>query len=79
MPGFDGTGPNGAGPATGKGMGPCRGYYNGGYGRRARLGLGSFWSPKNQKTALDAEKEALEAELEFVKEELTSLKNSTNK
>ena len=25
MPGFNGTGPNGAGPMTGRGMGPCAG------------------------------------------------------
>lgn len=27
MPGFDGTGPNGRGPATGRGLGYCTGYF----------------------------------------------------
>jgi len=55
MPRFDGTGPMGAGPMTGRGFGCC-------CGRRR------FISPKNELTALEEEQKILEEELnEFVK------------
>ncbi|MBO8158241.1 DUF5320 domain-containing protein [Thermosyntropha sp.] len=43
MPGFDGTGPLGYGPMTGRGLGPCgrglrRGYF--GFGRGRGIGFG---------------------------------------
>lgn len=37
MPNYDGTGPNGNGPMTGRGDGPC----NTGYGRGAGQGFGA--------------------------------------
>ena len=42
MPGFDGTGPSGLGPRTGRGMGPCgRGLgFRRGYGRGMGFGRG---------------------------------------
>ena len=42
MPALDGTGPAGAGPMTGRGMGPCgRGYgYGKGHGRGFGQGIG---------------------------------------
>lgn len=45
MPGFDSTGPNGQGPKTGRGMGPCgRGFgFGRGYGKRLGSGLGRFF------------------------------------
>ncbi|MFA5173587.1 MAG: DUF5320 domain-containing protein [Candidatus Pacearchaeota archaeon] len=69
MPNMDGTGPNGIGPMTGRGLGPCgaglRGYGRGfgrGYGRgfafRARL------NPVN--LTKEEEKKILEAELNEV-------------
>jgi len=55
MPKFDGTGPQGQGPMTGRGMGPCAmpigrqgsgyGYgrgYGMGFGRTAMMGYGRF-------------------------------------
>ncbi|MCK5221681.1 MAG: DUF5320 domain-containing protein [Candidatus Aminicenantes bacterium] len=40
MPYRDRTGPNGSGPATGRGMGPCAGSNIQGYGRRGGMGFG---------------------------------------
>ena len=80
MPGFDRTGPQGAGSMTGRGFGPC----GLGLGRRGRFGsgrgLGRYfgWSlpqtPKDQKEALADYKKALEEELEDVKKEEGSIK-----
>ena len=38
MPGFDGTGPNGSGPMSGRGMGRCQ--TNAGFGRGRGAGFG---------------------------------------
>lgn len=76
MPNFDGTGPGGQGPRTGRGFGPC-GF---GLGWRRRFGAGrgmgryfGGWNwPQNaddQKKALTEYKKALEEELEDVKKE----------
>ncbi|MFO8018759.1 MAG: DUF5320 domain-containing protein [Promethearchaeia archaeon] len=40
MPGGDGTGPNGYGPMTGRGLGYCAGYSTPGYTKGGGLGLG---------------------------------------
>lgn len=42
MPGFDGTGPMGVGPTTGRGLGPCNNNSNAvtGYARGMRCGRG---------------------------------------
>ena len=40
MPGFDGTGPNGSGPMSGKGNGNCQGNNNMGPGRGSGRGQG---------------------------------------
>jgi hypothetical protein len=79
MPRFDGTGPMGAGPGTGWGLGPCgagmswrrgRGCH-GGYG----FGFRRFISPKNELAALENEEKILEEELAAIKEEKAALKN----
>ncbi|MDD3386749.1 MAG: DUF5320 domain-containing protein [Candidatus Pacebacteria bacterium] len=54
MPRFDGTGPMGAGPMTGRGFGCC--------GRRR------FISPRNELTALEEEQKILEEELNAIRE-----------
>ncbi|MDD5099285.1 MAG: DUF5320 domain-containing protein, partial [Candidatus Colwellbacteria bacterium] len=59
MPRFDGTGPAGQGPMTGRGMGPC----GRGFGRGRGCGFGRFFSPKNELSALEAEEKALKEEL----------------
>ena len=77
MPLFDGTGPQGFGPQTGRSMGPCGDGY--GYGRRGfgfgRRGYGRgrgfrFWSASPSKVDikkdLDQYQKDLEEELDIV-------------
>lgn len=79
MPRFDRTGPLGAGPRTGWGLGPCGAGmgWRRGFGR----GFGGFWgagsriTKKEEKEILKEEAEALEDELKAVKERLTQLKD----
>ncbi|MFC1663887.1 DUF5320 domain-containing protein [Patescibacteria group bacterium] len=78
MPRYNGTGPLGAGPGTGWGMGPC----GGGIGWRRGWGkgwFGKFWgqpkiTEKEETDILTEEAEDLEQELKAVKERLTKLK-----
>jgi len=49
MPGGNGTGPMGAGPMTGRGLGRCAGFASGGFGRGLGMGRGfgrgnRFWA-----------------------------------
>lgn len=75
---LDGTGPNGLGPMTGRGLGPCSGNapqtggrrFREGFGRGCGSGLGrgpSFFgqqlTKEERKDWLEAEKEAIETEL----------------
>ncbi len=83
MPAFDGTGPQGAGPMTGRGMGPCgrgRGMGRGmgfGFGWRRQRGLGRFYSGVQawKKEDLEDYKKALQEELEDVDKELKEIKS----
>ena len=82
MPGYDGRGPEGAGP-NGRGMGPCgegknysgRGFF-GGWGGRRRWWR-SFRRPGffsvDEKGSLDAEKRWLASQLEAVDKRLTEI------
>ena len=85
---FDGTGPMGQGPMTGRGMGPCRGNspfgwrmgFRKGTGRGMGRGLGRFFgwedypqTKKDQLKLLKDYKKALEEELEDIKEEEANL------
>ena len=74
MPRQDQTGPLGYGPATGWGRGPCgRGLKRGrGFGQ----GLRRFWSPQNEKQALEQEENFLQKELEAIRQEIANLKRS---
>ena len=72
MPGFDRSGPQGLGPMTGRGFGPCFG------GRRkfgVGRGLGRYFgwseptSPEESLKALGGYKQALKEELEDVEKE----------
>jgi len=76
MPRFDGRGPFGGGPKTGRGFGPC-GF---GLGRKRGFGVGrgvgryfGGWNwpqtEKDQIEALAEYKKALEEELEDIKQE----------
>ena len=74
MPRFDGTGPQGRGPGTGRGLGLC------GYG------FHHFWgyhprhfrrpSRTEELTSLEEEEKFLQEELEAVREEKKALKAS---
>jgi len=80
MPAFDGSGPQGQGPMTGRGMGSCgrvRGMgrrFGFGFGRGIGRGLGRFfgggyaWSKQD----LEDYKKALQEEIEEVDKELTN-------
>ena len=79
MPRFDGTGPLGYGPGTGRGIGPCgagMGWRRGrSFGRR--WGYGSYQpriTKKEEVEMLSDEAEFLEDELKAIKERLTELK-----
>jgi hypothetical protein len=78
MPGFDGTGPLGLGPRTGRGLGPCGAgrAYRRRWGRRGDYGLGyrRFASPKDELAALEEEEEILKEELEVIRKEKENLK-----
>lgn len=88
MPRYDGTGPLGYGPGSGRGFGPCgagmRGGFGGGYGRGfgrgGGRGLGGFFggwgnplSKKEHKKFLADYKKALKEELQDIEEEEKSL------
>jgi hypothetical protein len=75
MPNFDGTGPMGLGPRTGRGLGPCgRGLgWRMGYGHGFGYGYRRFASPKNELNALEDEIQVLEEELKALKEEKVAL------
>ena len=83
MPYRDGTGPNGQGPMTGRGMGPCAGDARPMYGRIGRgfggrrgmgYGMGRGFVPPvyaaPTKEMLQNEKAMLEAELKALEEKL---------
>ena len=67
MPRFDGTGPSGFGPRTGRGFGPCGAQV--GFGRR----LGCMFGYR--KYSEKEEVEMLEQELKAVQERLSELKD----
>jgi len=81
MPGFDQTGPAGAGAGTGRGMGPCgRGmaFGRGGFpgcGRhfgRSRGYFGNYY-PEPEPLSKEAQKQLLEAELKRIEAEKTEI------
>ncbi len=85
MPALDGTGPQGRGQLTGRGLGPCeRGLAQGqGYGRGYGRRLGWRYrypelelTKEEQKKILEAEMEELEVELKRIKDKLSELKNA---
>ena len=63
MPNFDGTGPAGQGPRTGRGLGPC------GCGMRRGFGRGMGWNFRNRISPVltkEDEKKILESELKEI-------------
>lgn len=69
MPGYDQTGPNGAGPMTGRGLGLCgRGLvFRRGFGRGFGWRRALYFQPRE--ITKDEEKEYLKEELENLKQE----------
>jgi len=62
MPGYDQTGPKGAGPMTGRGLGPCGRGLGRGFGWRR-----CFFQPRE--LTKDEERRYLEEDLENLKQE----------
>lgn len=78
MPGRDGTGPLGLGPATGWGRGPCgrglrRGAWGAGYGRGYGRGWNYPTTKENELNSLKREKELMENELENIRKRMEEL------
>ncbi len=80
MPGFDGTGPGGNGPGTGRGFGPCgRGMAYGrgfgrGFGRGRGFGAGFYGNyAEPEPLSKEAQKQLLEAELKRIEAEKTEI------
>jgi hypothetical protein len=74
MPRFDGTGPMGQGPRTGRGMGPCGGGMGFGCMRGNGAGLGRrFYTRKEESEILKDEAGVLEEELKAIKERLEEI------
>jgi hypothetical protein len=73
MPRLDTTGPFGAGPMTGRGLGPCgRGFGKGmGYGCLGR----NYFSRSEEKDVLTENIKDLEADLQAAKERLTEIES----
>ena len=74
MPRFDGTGPWGDSPASGRGLGPCgRGGWRRGYGRRRFFGFRPRITEVEEKELLENEVTNLEEELKEIKARLNEL------
>ncbi len=73
MPRFDGTGPLGYGPRTGRGMGFCGGGMGWGRGYGRGIGWRNFYTRKEESEMLKDEQAALEEELKAVKERLAEI------
>ena len=75
MPRFNGTGPAGMGPMTGRGLGPCGGGMRRGAGRGRGMGYGMMmgacpWYGPMAKPTVQEEKEILKDQIEILKENL---------
>jgi hypothetical protein len=77
MPNFDGSGPQGLGAGTGRGMGPCGLGMKRGFGRGfcRFFGLKQRITPTQEKQILEEEAKILEDELKATKERLGELRD----
>lgn len=69
MPKLDGTGPAGAGPMTGRGLGPCGAGQGFGRGRGMGYGRCFSWGSYRQPTVVE-EKTMVQDDITALKEEL---------
>ena len=82
MPNFDGTGPQGMGAMTGRGLGPCGGGMRRGCGRGFGRGFGwkrGFATPvtltkEEEKKILEADLKDIEVEKEAIQRRLKEMK-----
>lgn len=86
MPMFDGAGPRGQGPMTGRGLGPCgRGYGRGfgrgfgygrgrGYGYGPRFGYAPSYGYQNRMVTKEEEANMLQDEADELTKELKAIK-----
>jgi len=82
MPNFDGTGPQGIGAMTGRGLGPCGGGMRRGCGRGFGRGFGfrrGFTTPvtltkEEEKKILEADLKDLEVEKDAIQRRLKEMK-----
>lgn len=79
MPNLDQTGPQGRGPQTGRGLGPCangRAYGRRfGFGKGGGLGLRRFWQrTPNANLQREGEKDFLENRAEKIQQKLNDIK-----
>lgn len=77
MPGLDQTGPQGKGPMTGRGMGPCGGGMRRGFGcgrGQGRFAGRAYLSKTEEVEDLEDEAKNLEADLKALKERIAEIK-----
>jgi len=82
MAGQDGTGPNGQGPMTGRGLGPCGGGmrrgcgrgFGRGFGFRAKYATPITLTKDEEKKILEAELKDLEVEKQEIEKRLKVMK-----
>ncbi len=70
MPGQDGTGPQGLGPMTGRGLGPC----GGGFGRRCPTKFVVGFSKDEEKKILEANLKEIDLEKQEIEKRLKEIK-----
>lgn len=70
MPRFDGTGPLGMGPGTGRGMGPC---CQGAWWRKGGMGWRRFYNKQEEKEDIESEIKVMEEDLQALKERLSEI------
>jgi hypothetical protein len=81
MPRFDGTGPNGMGPRTGRGLGQCDFGAARGFGRMRRFGMGCPFvrntvTKEEQLAGLNDYKKILNEEVEFINQQIQDLEKN---
>ena len=74
MPNMDGTGPQGMGAMTGRGLGPCGRGFGRGMGFRARYATQVTLTKDEEKKILEADLKDIETEKEAIQRRLKEMK-----